>query len=120
LDEARGLHESAAGKLQRGRWEDAVADLRGALGHWQRVQAGVSQCLKLVGAGLLQAGDSPDLDLASALDELAGRLRGLMDSIRQRDTVAMADALVYEWPGAIDRWHELLEAMSQRLEGPRQ
>ncbi len=118
LDEARVLHESAAGKLQRGRWEDAVGDLRAALGHWQRVQAGVGQCLKLLGAGLLRAGDGPDLDLAPALDELAVRLRGLMESVRQRDTVAMADALVYEWPAAIDRWHELLEAMSQRIDDP--
>ena len=118
LDEARVLHESAAGKLQRGRWEDAVGDLRAALGHWQRVQAGVGQCLKLLGAGLLRSGDGPDLDLAPALDELAVRLRGLMESVRQRDTVAMADALVYEWPAAIDRWHELLEAMSQRIDDP--
>ncbi len=75
---------------------------------------------------VIQAAALTRLDVNAALpagktmtvfaSDLAASLRGLRDGLTNRDTVALADALRYEWPRTVQAWDQLLANLQKKLQ----
>ena len=95
-------------------WDLACEQILSAVQLWQHVQTAVQQTLLLVGQDLAQT-KHDDKSIEDHVGALAEQLKVLIDLIKDRDTVAMADALAYEWPDTNDTWDGVLETLVTAL-----
>lgn len=121
LAEANRLQTSAAEKLQAGQAAEAMRDLAQAIGIWQSTQHAVTLGIEaMAGAGggngtgepADAAIDMPPLNAAAT--RLHQQLDGIAEALRQRDTIAIADALLYELPACVSQWREMLRALRRK------
>lgn len=112
LDEAGKAQADAAALLQRDQPGQAMNRLAEALQVWQQVQQAVLHSSQLVGMDL--AGRTFEgQPMTAATDGLLAQLEELRDKIQGGDTVALADALQYEWPPTVERWQRLIGQIIQ-------
>lgn len=109
------LHEQAAEQLQADNPSEALQHISEAIELWIMTQEAVLGAAGVVGLGL----DDVKVDgepMSGFTDELIEKLHGLKDLIVNKDTVALADALAYEWPAIVQRWDELIETLIAEIE----
>ena len=111
LAHVESLQTDAAEKLQVGAQTEAMAKMSEAITIWQ----GAQRALTL---GMEAMEDSGSAMNATSLEEAVARLRQQLDaiceSLRQRDMIAMSDALLYELPECVQEWRRMLQSL--RLE----
>ena len=115
LHDAEAQQERAADLLQRG---DSAGGLRAvgeAVHAWSQTQAAVLHASSLLGVDV-DALDVKGARGAELRERLVEQLRELTRLIGAGDTVALADALAYEWPETTRRWDTLIEALVARIE----
>ena len=115
LPHAGTLHEVAAEQLQADHPSEAMEHIAAAVEVWMQTQEAVLGSAGLVGLGL----DEVEVDgepMSAFTDELIQQLHGLKDLIAAKDTVALADALAYEWPAVVHRWDALIAALIEAIE----
>jgi hypothetical protein len=110
LDEARLAQAEAAELFQEDRAAEALKQITDAIDAWQESQQAVRQTAALVGIEL----DGRCVDgqpVEQIINLMVDQLKELRDLLTAGDTVALADALAYEWPQTIDRWQALVGQM---------
>lgn len=115
LDEARKVTAEAAELLQQDKMTSAVERIGKSVGIWQQVQAVVSQSTQLTGIDL----NERKLDgepINAIIQQHVSHLTELRDLLQARDTLGLADVLIYEWPGVLDRWQQLICEMITWIE----
>ena len=108
LGEAQEMQQEAADLLQQDQTQPALQKVGESIEAWLQVQQAVLQSAVLLGIDL----DQLDIDgqPAHALTtEALERLEDIKTFIQANDTVALADALQYEWPETTDQWHRLID-----------
>ncbi len=115
LPQASSLHEQAAEQLQQDNPEDALKLLAESISVWMQTQEAVLGAAGVVGLGLdeVKVEGEPMSDFT---DELIKSLHELKDLIIAGDTVALADALAYEWPPVVERWDALIGELIKNIE----
>lgn len=119
LDQARQCQENAAERFQQDQPVEAMEQITLALDIWQQTQQAVLQSAQLFGLPL----DDVRFDaqpLSSMTDALIEQLKVLRNLLIANDSVALADALGYEWPDTIDRWQTMIGQLIQIMEGCQQ
>lgn len=107
LAEIDQLQQTAAELLQADRGVEGMNRLGSALDLWASVHQAVVM-------GSAMAG----LDLEPqrvAIERLSENLRGMREALERRDTVALADALLYDLPEVITQWRSLLHEISEAV-----
>ncbi|MEM6552872.1 MAG: hypothetical protein AAF750_12200 [Planctomycetota bacterium] len=115
LIDARTLQEDAAELLQRDQVGDGLHKLGDSIEPWLQTQQAVAQSAVIAGIDL-NAFDLDGQPLTASIEALLAQLQDLKQLIEAQDTIALADALAYEWPDTTDRWDKLLAAMIDRIE----
>ncbi|MEL7088654.1 MAG: hypothetical protein AAGL98_09485 [Planctomycetota bacterium] len=108
LAEAQEMQQEAADLLQQDQTQPALQKVGESIEAWLQVQQAVLQSAVLLGIDL----DTLDIDgqPAHALTTAAlERLEDIKVFIQANDTVALADALQYEWPETTSQWHRLID-----------
>lgn len=115
LSEAQELQQAAADLLQRDQTQPALQKVGESIEAWLQVQQAVLQSAVLLGIDLdkLDIDGQPAHALTSAALE---RLQDIKAFIQANDTIALADALQYEWPETTDRWHRLIDEVINAIE----
>jgi hypothetical protein len=117
LDGARQLQGQAAELLQQGDLDQALKLLGQALENWQQAPQVILQSAELLGVPLKEL-VFEDKPLAHATSALVAQLKSIRQSITDRDTVGLADALAYEWPQTTEWWDHFLADWRGRLGAP--
>lgn len=115
LGAARQQQGAAADLLQQDKAVEALQQVAQATEAWLQVQQAVQMAAAMGGINL----DALEVDgrpVSELMEGLVAGLRNLKELLTHRDTVALADALAYEWPELTDRWDRLIEVMVDRLE----
>ncbi len=60
-----------------------------------------------------------DAPVGQTVNDLIDQLKQLKDMLTSGDTVALADALAFEWPQTTDRWQLLIDEMIGWIGDPR-
>jgi len=118
LNDARSSQGEAADLLQQDQSQPAFSKIGEAVTAWQQTQMAVLSSSQLLGLNL----DEQLLDnepVSETVNALIKQLRELHELLLAADTVALADALAYEWPETIDRWQQLINQMIQWVEKSR-
>ena len=115
LGEAQGLQETAADLLQQGRQSEALQRVASAIDIWLQTQQAVLHSAVLVGVDLDQI-QVQGQDSGHITAQLLERLQELKQNITDGDSVALADALQYEWPAMVGQWDALIVALTGRIE----
>ena len=115
LPQASSLHEQAAEYLQQDKPEEALKLLAESIGVWMQTQEAVLGSAGVVGLGLDEV-KVDEVPMSDFTDELIKSLHELKDLIIAGDTVALADALAYEWPPIVERWDALIGELIKNIE----
>ncbi len=110
LLEGEQLQQEAADLLQRDQTQPALQKVGQSIEAWLQVQQAVLQSTVLLGIDL----DQLDIDgqPAHALTTHAvEQLQDIKTFIQANDTVALADALQYEWPETTEKWNRLIDTL---------
>jgi len=116
LAEAGELQQAAAEAIQAGRQADGMSRLGEALGIWLSVHEAVVKSSHAAGLdpGSIPTGQGT---LQDCIERLNTQLRALRASLETKDTVSLADALLYELPQTVSDWREALLAMETQIRG---
>lgn len=115
LATARQMQSDAAELLQQDKAADALGKVGQANEAWLQAHQAVIMAADAGGVSLGTL--TIDGEPASAyIQELVRSLTSLKDTLTHHDTVALADALAYEWPGMTDRWDRLVAQMVTTIE----
>lgn len=115
LNDASAAQAKAAELLQQDDASKALVELGPAIEIWQQVQQAVLQSSLLLNVDL----NSIEFDGKSfaVLEEaLKQQLTQFIEALRAQDTVALADALAYEWPETITHWQRFIELLIEHVE----
>jgi len=115
LEDAGQIHEDAAEHLQQDQPKEGMQKVAQVVEIWMQTQQAVQHSATLLGFDL----DSLEVEgvtMSELTNNLAEQLRGLKDMLNEGDTVALADALAYEWPETVQRWTALVQALIDRIE----
>jgi len=115
IDQIDQLHDRAAEQLQRGEQSEGMQAVSQVIELWLGVQRAVGQSAAVAGIDL----DGFEFGGTSAKALFAGlleRLQELKALIEANDTVALADALAYEWKEITGPWAELVDTLTARVE----
>lgn len=115
LDEARSAQGAAALHLQQDDVAEAMTHIGRAIEIWQQTQTAVLQVCQLLNLDLEQL-PLADSTAMTQINRLLDQLKELRQLLQAADTVALADALAYEWPDTVDRWQSLLGALIQQVQ----
>jgi len=107
LDDARVAQGEAADLLQRDQPTHAMEQIGRAVEVWQQTQQAVLHTTMLLGIDLSQR-QFEGKPITATTDALLANLRTLRDAIANRDLVALADSLNYEWPETTAKWDRLI------------
>jgi hypothetical protein len=115
LATADELQREAGERLQKGDAQEAMTSLNDALSMWITVHEAVSRSADALGLdlGSIAAGDRT---VSTCVDDLNAALTSLRRALEVKDHVALADALMYEWPETIAQWREALSAMRDHVQ----
>ena len=114
LAEAEQLQQEAAELLQQDKAQEALQKVGQSIEGWLAVQQAVLQSAMLLGIDL----DKIDVDGKPAHHLTSRALEQLQDVksfLQADDTVALADALQYEWPETAAQWNKLIDAMIAKI-----
>ncbi len=116
LPQVGALHEQAAEELQADNPTEALQHIAQTIEMWMQTQEAVLGSAGVVGLGLddVKVNGEP---MSGFTEELIQQLQGLKELIISKDTVALADAMAYEWPAIVQRWDELIEVLIDEIEG---
>lgn len=110
LGQAESLQKEAAEHLQAGAQSEAMAKLGEAISIWQSAQRAFE-------LGVTALADGPKEMKTDSFEAAAARLRQQLDSVceslRQRDMIALADALLYELPDCVAQWRTMLRTLRE-------
>lgn len=112
LAEADSLQRAAAESLQSDRALAAMDKLAGAMAIWEGVREAIVNGAAIAGLDLA----APGAGLDAAVTLLHDKLEALHGALRQGDLVAVADALLYEFPEVVTRWRALLGELQQQVQ----
>ncbi len=115
LTEARQKQEQAAGDFQADNAADAMRGLGEALEVWHQAPQAIldaTNLMRLASDEVTVAGQNVQTLSAALVDQL----RDLRQLVQDGDTVALADALGYEWPEITQRWQSLIDALIVKIE----
>jgi len=115
LPNATALHEQAAECLQADNPTEALKHIAAAIEVWMQTQEAVLGSARVVGLGLDEVTVEGE-PMTAFTDELIQQLHNLKDLIGAQDTVALADALAYEWPAVVHRWDKLIHHLIETIE----
>ena len=115
LNEAPSVLQQAADLLQRDQANEAMAQVSDMIGLWLATQQAVQRSAALTGVNLDQVSVG-DQTVGLLAQELVGQLHTLKLVLEDRDPVALADILAYEWPGQIQKWGQLVDTLSEQIE----
>ncbi|MBI1335928.1 MAG: hypothetical protein GC164_03085 [Phycisphaera sp.] len=110
LTDANNLQADAARLLQQDQLQQAMQAISSVLEAWTQVQQAVLQSVHLASLPLehIEADGEKLEELANALID---QLKQVRDLLKAGDTVALADALQYEWPTMTQRWDRMIGAI---------
>lgn len=115
LDKARQYQSDAAERLHRDERNEAMSLISRAMDVWLQTQQAVVHSVSMTDIDI----ETMDVDglLGKVLiDQLIDQLKSLRDMIEFGDSVALADALAYEWPQIADRWQKLLLKIIEQVD----
>lgn len=116
LAAVRQSQSDAADMLQQDRAAEALQKVAHAVEGWMQAQQAVSMAAGLTDIDLNQL--TVDQQPVSAItDAVVTALTQMKEMLAAGDTVAMADALAYEWPEHVDAWDRLVEQLLREIEG---
>ena len=110
LSDADQLQREAAELLQAGHTLEAMQKLGDAVSIWISVQQAVSMGAQLKGElNRPDIGAIPEQAIATAVEQLNGKLGEVRAALQRSDTVALADSLLYDLPDVVQQWRNLLK-----------
>ncbi len=115
LGEIDERQRTAAEALQVGDTAEGMASLGEALELWLLVQRSIDMSLQTVGIGLDEVRHDGE-PIAASVRSLEDQLRGVRDALSRRDSVALADALLYELPDVIEHWRGVVDSIRRQVE----
>ena len=135
LTDADQLQQSAAELLQADQTQAAMEKLNEALSIWSSVQQAVSMGVELAeidlnkrtppskssrqAVGNSKSGSSafpsPAVPMANVVDSLNQQLRLVRQALESKDTVALADALLYQLPDVVRQWQGWLSDLQAQI-----
>jgi hypothetical protein len=115
LGEAAQMHERAAELLQQDQPSEGLQKVAEAIEVWLQTQQAVQHSGELLGLDLGQM-SIDGRAMSDVTSDLAQQLRSLKDMLESGDTVALADALAYEWPETVQQWDRLVQTMIDAIE----
>jgi hypothetical protein len=110
LDVAQRVQTDAAELFQQDRSGDAIQRVAEAMSIWQQTQQAVLHSAVLLELDLDQR-EVEGIAVSETVNDLITHLTSLRDQLAAGDTVAVADALAFEWPQTVERWQKLIDAM---------
>ncbi|MEO1236700.1 MAG: hypothetical protein AAFX76_07930 [Planctomycetota bacterium] len=114
LGDAAELQQEAADLLQRDQTQPALKKVGESIEGWLQVQQAVLHATVLLSIDLDTL--TVDGEPAHALTtEALARLEDVKGHLQAGDTVALADALAYEWPETTAKWHALIDAVVEAI-----
>ena len=115
LTGAQQLQQEAADLLQQDQTPAALQKVGESIESWLQVQQAVLQSTVLLAIDLdqLQVDGQPAHSLTT---DAVQQLQDIKTFIQANDTVALADALQYEWPEITQRWHTLIDTLVTTIE----
>jgi hypothetical protein len=114
LAESAATQTQAADAFLRDDFPNALRGLGKAMEVWSQTPQALVKTAQMLGLPpekLSAAGQT--LDGLTA--DLARRLQAIHDLVAARDSVALADALTYEWPGVIAQWDALAAHLIEQI-----
>jgi len=115
LQQLDGLQQEAAELLQQDQARAGLQQVGQAVEVWLQTQQAVEHSAQLLGLDL-SAMEVDGQSVSQITQNLAEQLKRLKEQLSEGDTVALADALAYEWPETIQQWDRLLETLIERIE----
>jgi len=115
LDEASRVQAKVADLLQRDQGAEAMLTIGDALTVWQQMTQGIAQCAAMTKVSL----DDLSVEgqtVGELITQLKMRINELYEYLTNRDTVALADALAYEWPDVTKRWQCVVDELIQAID----
>ena len=109
------MQDEAAEQLQQDEASEALQQVASAIEVWLQTQQAVQNSAALLQVDL----DAIEVDgeaVSALTDELAQQLQNLKQLINDGDTVGLADALAYEWPGTTEKWDRLVQELVAKIE----
>jgi len=122
LSDATTLQQHAAELLQSDRMSEAMHELHEAILIWIAVQQALTMGLDLANVDPHQPAFESDEPgetaptITALITRLQDRLAMVHDTLKAKDTVAVADVLLYELPPIVANWQSMLEHLQARLE----
>lgn len=111
LGQAEAIQNEAAELLQTGAQTEGMAKLSEAVTIWQTAQRALMLGIEAMDGGTSEMkGKSFD----DAVTQLRQQLDSICESLRQRDMIALSDALMYELPDCVTRWRGMLTALRKQ------
>jgi hypothetical protein len=107
LGEIDDLQQAAAGMLQADKAADAMDRLGQAIDLWGSVHQAVT-----MGAAMAQLDLAPQRE---TIERLTSQLKSMRGALEQRDSVALADTLLYDLPDVVSEWRALLHTLRERV-----
>lgn len=116
LGQVRQSQGDAAEMLQQDRAAEALQKVGESVEGWMQTQQAVSLAAGLTGIdlGAVTVDGQPVSDITG---DLVTALTNMKELLAAGDTVAMADALAYEWPEHVDAWDRLIGQLLAEIEG---
>lgn len=114
LDEIRPLTGSVADQLNQSRIADAMKTMERLFGLWNDVYRGVYNTLKLLNIDPA----SIELSTGTAADQmgrLLEHLRGVKETLQNKDYVQLADIFSYELEPSIQEWKTMTDSLMEQV-----
>ena len=115
LEAVRQTQGEAADLLQQDRAAEALQKVAVSVEGWMQTQQAVAMVAGLTDIDL-NAITVDDQPVAAITESLVDALTTMKELLGAGDTVAMADALAYEWPEHVDAWDRLVEQLLTEIE----
>lgn len=115
LGESRQVMQEAADCFQQDRVTDAMQKIGQAMQVWQHVQQAVTQSATLMRINLDEL-EYEGKSIGQWSDQLLEQFQQLRAGLEASDTVALSDALSYEWPEQIGHWQGILGRLMTRIQ----
>ncbi|MHC4809521.1 MAG: hypothetical protein ACYTEV_04055 [Planctomycetota bacterium] len=105
---------AAAESLQSGDTAGGMGRLAECLHLWLMVQEAVDMSLRAMDLRI-DSVEHEGRPVSECIGELQQKLRGVRDALAGRDTVALADTLLYELPSVIEWWRAVLGTVQRTV-----
>jgi hypothetical protein len=119
LERAGQMQQEAAELLQQDDLPQAMGRIGKAIEVWQHSSPAVLQIAELVGIDC-QTLEVHGQTFPELTEALMKRLTDMRDLLMSRDSVALADSLMYEWPDAVEQWRGVVDALLDRVAAKRE